>query len=364
MINKTENEIMQFWNINNSKKIVPLVSITCVAYNHEAYIEKTLDGFLMQETSFPFEILIHEDVSTDNTKSIIEAYEKKFPNIVKPLFQKENQYSKGLNPMMILYPLIKGEFFAFCDGDDYWTDKEKLQIQIDEMNKYPDIDMSCHYASKLFHNIECDDFSKKSHTKLLTMEDAILGDGDIAPTSSLVFRSRIIKNLPQWIYYAPFGDYPMHVFGSANAGALYIDRKMSVYRIGEIGSWTTACNNGEQHFKRITFLKDFLLSSNNITKNKYEQQFLHIVQKNNFNYIKNLSFPHKRRVEVFRENQESFSLKQKLLWQLIYKNISIDWSLSYFIKNHIKQKIQKWKAWKYTTFHNSLNNMNIRVETK
>ena len=364
MINKTENEIMRLWNITNKTEIIPLVSITCVAYNHEQYIEKTLDSFLMQETTFPFEILIHEDVSTDRTKAIIETYEKKFPNIVKPLYQKENQYSKGFNPMALLYPKVQGEFMAFCDGDDYWTDREKLQIQIEEMSKYPDIDMSCHYSSKLFHNVECDDFSKRSHTKLLTMKEAILYDGNLAPTSSLVFRSRIIKNLPNWIYTAPFGDYPMQVFGSKNAGSLYIDRKMSVYRIGEIGSWTTGCNNTEQHFKRIGFIKKFLLSANEITNYEFEKYFLYIIQKNNFNYMKNLSFSHQKREEIFNKNSETFSLKQKILWHLIYKNITINWSFSYFLKNHLKQFIQKWKVWKYTTYNYTLTQINVKMQTK
>ena len=87
MIEITQEQIMQNWNDE-----IPLVSISCIAYNHEPYIAQSLDGFLMQKTSFPFEVLIHDDASTDRTADIIREYEKKFPKIIKPIYQKENQY--------------------------------------------------------------------------------------------------------------------------------------------------------------------------------------------------------------------------------------------------------------------------------
>jgi glycosyltransferase involved in cell wall biosynthesis len=117
----------------------PLVSICCSTYNHEKFISETLDGFLIQKCNFPVEILIHEDCSTDNTAGIIKEYQKKYPNLLNPVFQKENQYSKGIKPFtQLLYPRAKGKFIALCEGDDYWTDPFKLQKQVDFLEANPD----------------------------------------------------------------------------------------------------------------------------------------------------------------------------------------------------------------------------------
>lgn len=110
-----------------------LVSISCITYNQAPFIRACLDGFLMQKTSFPFEIIIHDDASTDGTKEIIEEYVTKYPDIIFPMFQEENQYSKGVRGMMAKFnfPRSKGKYIALCEGDDYWTDPLKLQKQVD-----------------------------------------------------------------------------------------------------------------------------------------------------------------------------------------------------------------------------------------
>src|SRR5690606_28411367 len=113
---KTEKELISNWG----NVIQPIVSICCIAYNQEKYIEKALKGFLAQKTNFPFEILINDDASTDATANIIRDYESRYPNIVKPLYQIENQKSKvksGMNPRFN-YPRAKGKYIALCDGDD------------------------------------------------------------------------------------------------------------------------------------------------------------------------------------------------------------------------------------------------------
>ena len=109
-----------------------IVSIITLTYNHEPYIRECLDGNLMQQTSFKFELLIHDDASTDNTANIIREYAAKYPNIIKPIYQTENQYSQKV-PIgcTYLYPRAQGKYIALCEGDDYWTDPLKLQKQVD-----------------------------------------------------------------------------------------------------------------------------------------------------------------------------------------------------------------------------------------
>ncbi|HJV31902.1 MAG TPA: glycosyltransferase, partial [Bacillales bacterium] len=110
----------------------PLVSICCLSYNHESFIRQCLEGFLMQKTDFPFEVLIHDDASTDKTADIIREYESENPDIIKPLYETENQWSKGRGGSKEFnFPRAKGKYIALCEGDDYWTDPYKLQKQVD-----------------------------------------------------------------------------------------------------------------------------------------------------------------------------------------------------------------------------------------
>ena len=117
----------------------PLVSVCCIVYNHEKYLHDCLDGILMQKTSFDYEIIIHDDASTDSSADIIRDYYAKYPSIIKPFFQSENQFSQGV-PICatFLYPRAKGKYIAICEGDDYWIDPNKLQKQVDFLELHYD----------------------------------------------------------------------------------------------------------------------------------------------------------------------------------------------------------------------------------
>ncbi len=137
MLNKTQEEITAKWKSMDTDH--PLVSIRCLAFNQEKYIAQTLDGFLMQETDFPFTICIHDDASTDGTANIIREYEKKYPLIFRALCQTENQWSKHDGSLTrAVNSLLKGKYIAECEGDDYWTVPNKLQMQADFLEASPD----------------------------------------------------------------------------------------------------------------------------------------------------------------------------------------------------------------------------------
>lgn len=130
-------------NYNEDNRI--LVSVFCETYNHELYIRDCLDGMLMQKTDFSFEILIHDDASTDHTQMIIKEYAEKHPDVIKPILQHENQYSKGVNIWQTFQmPRARGKYIALCEGDDYWTDPLKLQKQVDFLEKHEEYSMCCH----------------------------------------------------------------------------------------------------------------------------------------------------------------------------------------------------------------------------
>ena len=151
------------------------VSVVCNAYNHEKYIRSALEGFVMQKTSFPFEVLVHDDASTDHTAEIIREYEIKYPDIIKPIYSTENQYSKNDGSLdRIQYGRVQGKYIALCEGDDYWMDPLKLQKQYDLLEKHPEIDM-CATAAKTERNGEIvGRVSPSSRDTLFSSDDMLL----------------------------------------------------------------------------------------------------------------------------------------------------------------------------------------------
>lgn len=130
-----------------SDSVIPIVSIQCLAYNHEKYIRDCLDGIVSQITNFRYEAIVHDDASTDDTQSIIREYAAKYPDIIKSVIEKENLYSKNLGRLRrVLQENLRGKYIAFCECDDYWIDRHKLQKQVDFLESHPDYSMCFHSA--------------------------------------------------------------------------------------------------------------------------------------------------------------------------------------------------------------------------
>ncbi|OPX50368.1 glycosyltransferase family 2 protein [Clostridium thermobutyricum] len=124
-----------------------MVTIGCITYNHEKYIEKAIQSFLMQECKYKYEIIIHDDASLDNTAKIIKKYEEKYPDIIKGIYQTENQYSKGIMTSQIVRNAARGKYIAFCEGDDYWIDKKKIEEQVEFLENNPDYIATGHWCN-------------------------------------------------------------------------------------------------------------------------------------------------------------------------------------------------------------------------
>lgn len=217
-----------------------MVSICCPVYNHEKYLRKCLDGFINQKTNFKFEVLIHDDASTDNSATIIREYEKRYPDIIKPIYQKENQYSKGVKISFIYqYPRAKGKYIALCEGDDYWCDDNKLQTQVEYLETHDNCSM-CFHSTKMINcktDEECIQSAYKKNC-IAPTSDIIIGGGMFVPTASIVFRKKYICEIPDYFYKADVGDYPLQIHLASKGDVYFFSKAMSVYRYDREGSWT------------------------------------------------------------------------------------------------------------------------------
>lgn len=247
----------------------PLVSISCTTYNHEKYISDALDSFLMQKTDFDFEILIHDDASTDRTADIIKDYERKYPDVIKPIYQIENQYKKGIQRMFYTFndPRAIGKYIALCEGDDYWTDPYKLQKQVDYMRKNSECSMCIHSADIVNGDKRLLGTKVRPYKEscIVSIDDLIIGGGGFCATASIMYCKKALENIPQFFIDAHVGDYPLQLLLASRGQVYYIDEPMSAYRVGIEGSWTTNLNSGndskEKNIKSrendIKLLKEF-----------------------------------------------------------------------------------------------------------
>ncbi|MFD1031319.1 glycosyltransferase [Metaplanococcus flavidus] len=217
-----------------------LVSIDCLTYNHGDYIAETIEGFLMQKTDFNFEILIHDDASTDHTAEVIDQYVKKFPDMIKPIYQKENQFSQGIEINQVNEQRAKGKYVALCEGDDYWTDPYKLQKQVNYMETNPQCSL-CVHAAYRFSELRKKIISRvrpSRQDRIFSADEIIEGGGELFPTNSMMYRREIAGSMPAFYLDTGIGDYPLAVHLAHNGAVYYIDEVMSVYRVDVKGSWS------------------------------------------------------------------------------------------------------------------------------
>lgn len=246
----------------------PLVSICSITYNHAPYIRQCLDGMLMQQTNFAFEIIINDDCSTDGTTEIIREYAEKYPEIIKPIFHDENQYQKGLRGFFhrFVFPKAQGKYIALCEGDDYWTDPLKLQKQVDFLESHPNYSMC-------YTNIIC--YNQKQNT----YHDWILSESETIKTDDLIRYNRVhtlttlVRKslLTEYQSFAnrlppfPLGDYQIWLWMSLKNPIYHFKEKTGVYRILEQSA--SHSNNPLKQYRfmlagydiRLIFIREFNL---------------------------------------------------------------------------------------------------------
>jgi len=264
-----------------------MVLVRCFTYNHSQYITDALNGFVMQKTNFPYVCLIVDDASTDGEQNVIMDFLQKecdidyaertetgdYLRIKAPhktnsnctlvvFFLKDNHKSQNKDKYVYVKPwrsLCKYE--AWCEGDDYWTEPRKLQLQVDFMESHPEHSLCIHaYRQDLFHgnSIVSKEIHKySSDVEIIPDKDVFNYRGMFSATASMLYRTSARDNYPEWAKKAPVGDRPLKFVLFSRGHIAYLDRMMSVYRIGVQGSWTNriARNHKEEKKTREKFIQ-------------------------------------------------------------------------------------------------------------
>lgn len=294
-----------------------LLSVYCLAYNHENYIEKALEGFVNQKTNFKYEVFVHDDCSSDNTSSIIKRYASAYPEIIKPIFQKENQYSKGVSiSTEIILPYMKGKYVAVCEGDDYWCDENKLQMQVEFLENHSDYVACVHNSFE--YNCKTNRQKIMYKTKKdydITFKDVIEGGGVCYQTSSLVYRREFMTNRPDFFkVIAPVGDWPLSIYLTLNGKIRFFGKTMSVYRIYTNNSWTSINFDLNQKKKHLEKEKDFLSAVNIYTKFQYDELITNVKLRKQYllnEYLKNINeLKNKKYRNIWKDKSIIFRLKR------------------------------------------------------
>ncbi len=225
---------------------MPLVSVVCTTFNQKNYVEDSIRGFLIQKTKFPFEVIIHDDASTDGTSEIIQKYNYLYPKIIIPIIQKENQYSKGASILKIAASSASGEYLAICEGDDFWVNPFKLENQINLFNRDRDCGLVYSQAFVLREKNKSIDRNLVGQ-KFLSNE--ILYKNPI-PTLTTIFKKNLFdkyllemeSKLIDW----KMADYPIWLWFYCNSKIIFLPKSSAVYRV--LGGTASRPNDDEKRY--------------------------------------------------------------------------------------------------------------------
>lgn len=291
------------------------VSVITTAYNHEKYIAQAIESIVSQEIDFNIELLINDDCSVDSTADIIRHYAELYPDVIRPIYQTENQYSRGVNIPKMLVERARGEYVAFCEGDDYWCDNTKLRRQVDKLKSSPQFAACAHQTTELnCLTGERRGMSLMEADGVIGFEDVIQGGNKAFQMSSLLVRRELMADpeLTELSSVSKVGDYPLSIFLTMHGGIYYIDRAMSVYRAYSSGdSWTLYIRNHPEaavlHNQEMIKL---LQLTDAKTDHRYEPLIRERIRAHSYDMLKNQN---RREIFTDKEYRELFKAESNYM---------------------------------------------------
>ncbi len=256
-------------NQNYKEHLKPLVSICTLIYNHEQFLPQYFKGILMQNTNFNFEVLIHDDASTDNSSKIIRKYQKEYPSIFKPIIQTENQYSQGVDiNLKYNFSRAQGKYIALCEGDDYWTDPLKLQKQVDFLESHPEYNLYCSNWKELHKDSIVNSPVHTLYKTPFSFSFATLPRIWITKTATLMFRHNGF-NYELLTRYKNSRDIHLIYHLLIYKRGYFDPSTMAVYRIHPHGIWGNLQEVEKKETSYNLYKELFIFEKNKVVRKRY-----------------------------------------------------------------------------------------------
>ncbi|MEA5605161.1 glycosyltransferase [Nostoc sp. UHCC 0252] len=262
------------------------VSILMITYNHENYIAQAIESILMQQTNFEYEVVIGEDCSTDKTRQIIIDYQNKYPKIIRLLLPDKNL---GMHKNFIhTLQACQGQYIAILEGDDYWTSSEKLQKQVDFLDKNLDFAICFHNVLVFWQdNSYSPAIFLHNQPKTSTIENLLINN--FISTPSVMYRAGLVQEFPDWFYKQSMGDWTFHILNAQHGKIGYIDEVMSAYRVHAKGVWSSKSREWQikETIRMLDTIKYNFSSQHqaiiNTSINFYSQQLVSVLEEQKLN---------------------------------------------------------------------------------
>ncbi len=320
------------------------VAVYMLAYNHEKWIQKAIDGIIQQETSYSFKLYIHDDASTDGTRAIIEEYAQKYPDIIVPILQEENQYSKNIPiTKTFIFPRLECKYVMSCEGDDYWIDSHKIQKQVDYMQQHPDctFGFSDAYFSDLSGTITAGFYDTPRWNNPKIQKKMRSGEGcdlsteemlllDFMPTATSVSRYEAFKVL--CTEYPTTLDLLIRIVCTNEGYARYFNEKFTVYRTGNVNSASGSISGNQEKFRKgyYDYHRELLLYFNDHVGGKYTETIVHVLNRKDL------------------ESYLSFSPMSQLRKHSAYPELAVKFRTKLFLRKNFGKAYQSLKRVKVT----------------
>lgn len=304
------------------------VAVFMLAYNHEKWIQKSIDSILKQKINFRMKIYIHDDCSTDDTKKIIEDAYQKNPKIIIPIFEETNQFSKGNSIFNIVMPLLNCDFIALCEGDDFWIEENKLQIQYDYMRSHKNcsycfgnamlIDTNNNPLRKFYSRYSWKD--KTIPKKIKSIQGAVFSTEelillDFTPTATVMYRGDVWNILKE---YKDHFDLSLRLASTEIGESYYINKVLSAYRVG---------NSASAHGTAAVSVESY-------KENYYERHkkvYLEFDKRTNHKYIKIINRELQRKLlQVYKQ----FTMLDAMREQIAYNDLRTSVKLKCYLKKN------------------------------
>lgn len=272
---------------HNEEPVV--VSVCCITYNHAKYIKQCLDGIIAQKTSFKYEIIINDDCSTDGTTEIVKRYADEYPELIRPIFHEENQWSKGIKRILatFVYPQAKGKYIALCEGDDYWIDPYKLQKQVAILENNIDCSLvlSNGYTGPSYKDRNIINPYGEQPSGYIDIHSLLISSGGLVPTASMCYRSSLNK-MPEFFYDCPVGDKPLRMWCAINGRVFYDNTPQVFYRQNVGGSFTNRVKVDKPYAYYVySGFCNFLDHFNDYTTHRFASEIDYMKKKEEYMYL-------------------------------------------------------------------------------